>query len=223
LVKGGGKVGRRRGTVYLWSLPAVASCPGSTPTCRSVCYATTGRFLLPAVADRLEANLALSQTEWFAPLMIREVRRRRPPVVRIGGAGDFYSVAYIEAWQEVADATPATRYYFYSRSWAVPELRGPLEALGARRNVVAYWSLDKDSPPVGRVPPRTRLCFLMTDPEDRVPAGVSLVFRTRPLRREPLRRIGLATVCPGEARPDANVHCESCRLCFRPSPQGSKA
>ena len=42
LGQGNGKLGEG---IYTFSLPAVQTCPGSTPTCRRECYATRGRFV----------------------------------------------------------------------------------------------------------------------------------------------------------------------------------
>jgi hypothetical protein len=219
---GNGKVGRRRGLIFVWSLPAVTTCPGRTEkTCVQHCYALQGRFKFPAVADRLQQNLALAKSEWFAPLMIREIRRRAAAVVRVHAAGDFFSADYVWAWCMISDACQGARFYYYTRSFAVPELRGPLEELGSRANVVAWWSCDRDLPPPAKIPRGTRCCYLMVDEDEPVPANCRLVFRVRKLRRLPLRQIGGAPVCVSEREPLSTVTCETCRLCWRPSPGGN--
>ena len=62
--------------IHVWSLPAVSTCPGSTETCRRVCYATKSRFTLPAVVDRLDRNYAVSLKSDFPDRMAAEVRRK---------------------------------------------------------------------------------------------------------------------------------------------------
>jgi hypothetical protein len=101
--------------IHIWSLPAIVTCPGSTELCRHWCYATSGRFRLESVKERLEWCYEQSLREDWVSRMVRELRRKGAIVVRVHVAGDFYSRAYAEKWLEVMHACPKVRYYWYSR------------------------------------------------------------------------------------------------------------
>src|SRR5215831_9037681 len=94
--------------IYTFSLPAIATCPGSSPSCRKECYALKGRFIFLHRAYR--RYLAESQQDGFAARMIGEIRRRWAGCVRIHVSGDFYSAEYVRKWVAIAQACPTTRF-----------------------------------------------------------------------------------------------------------------
>jgi hypothetical protein len=164
----------------------------------------------------LEANLILADSPSFGRLMGREIERRRVPLVRIHAAGDFFSAAYIAQWDAVAAACPGTRFWYYTRSWRLKGMRGPLEVLGARPNVAAWWSIDRDTGAPENIPAGTRLAYLQADAGDYPPPQADLVFRTRALRREPRRALGLVPICRSETGQDApRPTCARCGVCWR--------
>src|SRR5262249_54635561 len=144
--------------IFAFSLPAVTSCPGSTPTCRKECYALRGHF--PLQARRFRRNLKAAREERFAARMIREITRRFVGCVRIHVAGDFFSADYVRAWAAVARACPQTRFYAYTRSWRHPEIAVALAELARLPNVRLWWSADKDTAVPDRTPRRVRLCWM---------------------------------------------------------------
>lgn len=210
LTQGNGKVGE---SIHLWSIPAVETCPGRSPVCERFCYARQGRFLFPAVEERLRWNYEQSLLDTFAERMAKEVKRKGCLVVRVHCSGDFYSAAYAEKWLGVMRRCPKARFYFYTRSWRVPEVAPVLEEMAALKCCRAWYSVDSHTGVPDRVPPGVRIAYLQVDDEDQ-PELVNLMFRVRRLRR---RRIALSLVCPSETPlgKDRQVNCGSCGKCWR--------
>ena len=211
LTRGNKKVGE---SVHLWSVPAVKTCPGSTETCRRVCYATKSRFLLQTVKDRLQWNWDQSQLPNFVDRMVAEVRKKGCLVVRVHAAGDFASAEYAEKWYEIIRRSPRTKFYGYSRSYRVPEIAEVLERMAALDNFQLWYSLDADTGLPERIPPGVRLCYLQSDQEG--PESAELIFRVRKLRKEKATRVGLSVICPSETpRGRAlDTNCGNCRRCW---------
>lgn len=209
LTLGNGKVGE---AIHLWSLPAILSCVGRSPACVAACYARRGRFRFPAVVERLHANYDACREADFAPRMIAEIKRRGCVVVRVHAAGDFWSRSYIGDWVRIARACPRTRFYAYTRSWREESLRAELVRLARLENVRLWFSTDRDTGPVGALPPGVRVCHLVTRRDEDVPPETDLVFRVRGLRRYPL-----PLACPSEspAGTARSLTCGACGRCFR--------
>lgn len=209
LTQGNKKVGE---AVHLWSLPAVTTCPGSTPSCERVCYAATGRYLLPQVQQRLRWNLAQARRPEFADRMAAEIRTRGCLVVRVHASGDFFSAEYAERWLAVMRLCPQPRYYWYSRSWQVPAIRLVLERMAAMSCCAGWYSTDTDSGVPEVLPVTVRVAHLLTRPDEPLPAA-HLVFRPRGLRRVPLP---VSVGCPSES-PDATrrLTCGTCKRCWQ--------
>jgi hypothetical protein len=206
---GNAKLGRG---IYTFSLPAVTTCPGSSPTCRRECYALRGRLKLQRRRHRLAYRASLDDA--FPGRMVREIRRRDCGCVRIHVSGDFYSAAYARAWAAVARACPQTRFYAYTRSWRVPEIAPALAELASLPNVRLWWSCDRDTGVPARVPRRVRLAWLQASADD-LPPRADLVFRVRRLRKTVVKRVGLALVCPVENGATGHrTDCGRCRLCI---------
>lgn len=210
LTLGNQKVGE---AVHLWSLPARGvHCPGASSLCERVCYAAAGRYRLPAVRRRLRWNRAQARRPDFAARMIDEVRRKGCVVVRVHASGDFFSAEYAEAWWRVMAAVPQPRYYWYTRSWRVPEIRGVLERMAALSCCRGWFSTDDETGLPDDMPVTVRVAHLMTRSDEPLP-DADLVFRPRGLRRVPLP---IAVACPSES-PDGTrrITCGTCKRCWQ--------
>ena len=210
LSQGNAKVGEG---IHLWGLPAVETCPGMSTICEKACYARKGRFCYPSMRSRLAWNLERSRRPDFADLMAKEVRRKGCLVVRVHSAGDFYDAEYAEKWLWVMKGRPKSRFYYYSRSWRVPEVGGVLARTAALANVRAWYSVDAETGPPAEVPPGVRIAYLRVAESDEPGPDADLVFRVRGLRS---KRVGLDLVCPHETpKGHANdVNCGNCRRCW---------
>lgn len=120
----------RRDGIFNWCLPAWAgrladgrtynTCP-SAGICHQVCYARTGTYRFRNVLERHERNLAylLDDLLGWERQMIAEIhRKKRPIIVRIHDAGDFFSDDYTLAWLRVMTACPGSRFYAYTKEIA---------------------------------------------------------------------------------------------------------
>jgi hypothetical protein len=206
---GNGKLGQ---SIYHFDLPAVSTCPGRSAACQ-VCYATQGRFVFPQVQERLRWCYEQSRRGDFVERMAREIRRKGVLVVRIHVSGDFYSSDYAGKWLAVMRQCPRARFYFYTRSWRIPEIAGVLEEMAALRCCRPWYSVDYDTGLPQRVPVGVRLAYLQVREGER-PELADLLFRVRRLRRQ---RVPLSLVCPQETLQgrahDAN--CGSCGRCWQ--------
>lgn len=92
------------------------TCPGAL-ACRAVCFAKQGRYVQRNVKGARSFNLALSERDDFAPLIIADLRRMRSVnTVRIHDSGDFYSQEYFNKWCAIALALPHLTFYAYTKS-----------------------------------------------------------------------------------------------------------
>lgn len=205
LKNGNHKLGPNIGT---FSLPAVETCPGLTGQCARVCYAR--RFTRRLGID-YTPELRATENARFVSLLVAEAMWKA--VVRVHVSGDFPSVEYVAKWKAVADATPRTLFYGYTRSWRMPDLRAALEGLAARPNFRLMWSCDRQTGVPAWMAGRD-VAWLAMDDQDVPPVAAGIVFRrkTSTVRSH----IGRATVCPAEnGIADNGVTCQRCRLCFR--------
>lgn len=204
LTDGNKKLGEN---IAVWSVPSVKTCPGRTALCEKLCYAK--RFETFRGID-YGPKLRTSKREDFVRRMVEEAKWKQ--LVRIHAAGDFYSAEYVEDWIEVAKLAPRTRFYAYTRSWRVPEIRKALEKFRALPNVTLLFSCDKES----GVPAGARkedLVYMSTGDEDVPSVPVRIVFRTK--RNTIKAKLGGSTVCPVENGCENSVTCERCQLCFK--------
>jgi hypothetical protein len=211
LTKGNDKIG---GQVYAFNLPAKVTCPSVSAACDN-CYAERGRWRFPAVREALAWNLRASRRGYFVAEMVEELRRRRVRVLRLHSSRDLYDAAYARKWVRVLERSPGVTAYGYTRSWRVPAIRPALTELAALPNVRLWYSADEDTGMPEDVPPGVRVAWLLQRNDEAVPAGVGLIFRVHPLRREPLKRIGLTLVCPAEQGREHSTTCSTCARCWR--------
>lgn len=114
--------------IWNWTLPAfgvrltdgrtINVCPNAG-ACASFCYARNGTYLFRNVLARHVLNLeyTLDAPDAWADQMAAEASRRR--YVRIHDSGDFYSMAYLLRWIDIAARTPATTFYAYTKEVAL--------------------------------------------------------------------------------------------------------
>jgi hypothetical protein len=202
--------------IHTFSLPAFATCPGSTLACLAACYALGNLFRMGPSLRRYQANWenALDEAA-FARSITAEIRWKLVKTLRIHVAGDFFSIAYIRAWIRIAKSCKQTRFLFYTRSWRVAELRPHLIELASLPNVFAWWSEDRDTGPADM--PVGRRCFLCVEAADEalVPPGV-LVFREDV--KTARKWLNGSWVCPKEQGTGSEVTCSSCLRCLVPGP-----
>ncbi len=208
LSKGNSKLGKR---IHTFSLEAGVTCGGKTKLCTKHCYAAKGFFCMPSVLEGYRRNLKASERADFVAVMVTEIREKGCTVVRIHVSGDFYSAEYVGKWMEIIRQCPGVRFYAYTRSWRVAEIRPELVQLSHLRNVRLWFSCDSESGTPKRVPKRVRLAWMQTEHDD---ARGDLIFRVEALRPVVAKRIGLTMVCPVE-NGVTKTDCGKCGVCWR--------
>lgn len=153
---------------YSWSIPAGSTCPGAklsvvhqgdNAVCGS-CYAQGGFYQMPSTKNAQMArrawigrSLAHDDGAEFIRVMVEMIRESvhacGNPRFRGHDSGDFFSVAYIDAWIAICSALPSVTFWFPTRSYIVPNLEPALRRLAALPNVVLRPSaegFDEEAP-----------------------------------------------------------------------------
>ena len=133
---GNAKLKRR----LIFSLPAGKTCPGAS-ICKSFaivsdgkrkiqdgkdtifrCFAASSEVQYDAVfqsrANNLELLVNASSVDEMADLIESSLQKQRKneKIVRIHESGDFFSLAYLNAWIKVSERNPDIKFYCYSKS-----------------------------------------------------------------------------------------------------------
>jgi hypothetical protein len=139
--KGNAKLGTQ---TLIFNLPAGKTCPGAM-YCKSFavvdangkrsiqdgehtqfrCFAASsevqydGAFYnrannLQTVVDYLQTSVDYAAEQ--INVALNNFRTRKTQLVRIHESGDFFSLAYLQAWVKVAEANPNLKFYCYSKS-----------------------------------------------------------------------------------------------------------
>jgi Gene product 88 len=111
--------------IIAFGLPAYRSQAGfpvclMAGSCAFLCYARQGQYVLPTVQTPREHNLAWLRThsaEAFAQAMSADLAAMHPSwqIVRIHDGGDFFTLAYLRSWIEIARQHPALQFYGYTK------------------------------------------------------------------------------------------------------------
>ena len=193
-------------------------CVGMTELCRQHCYARRMERLRPQILAKYQRNLQLSFLPDFAQRMRYCILNQDIQVVRVHTGGDFYAPAYARQWLKVMRGLPQVRFFFYSRAWRLPSIRPILEMMADLPNCRVWFSGDRECGFPTAVHPNIRLAWLQTAALEMPPVTSHLIFRTRPLRRQPQTRLGGIRICPEEDGivRQHPVTCDRCRLCWKP-------
>jgi hypothetical protein len=149
------------GDVFTFSLPSIISCPGKSHWCNKHCNMSKFEKFRPTCLKAYKQNFTITnQTEKFTETVIGTLPRILP-AFRIHVSGDFYSKNYIKSWIRICNSFSQTKFWAYTRSWAIPELKPSLETLRNLPNVELFASTD---PTMSHPPENWRIAFLNTDP-----------------------------------------------------------
>lgn len=214
LQKGNSKLGTK--LIYTFSMrPGVAyTCPGESSECSKWCYAKKG-FLgaMPAALNKQDQNYQLSKSDKFVKEIVAEIKNRKIKVVRIHVVGDFYDNDYINKWIEIIKECKETKFFAFTRSWNVANLRKTVVKLSKLSNLRMWWSVDRSMPQPKNIPKKTRLAYMQVEDKDCPSYKVDLIFRVKPIRKNIVKRVGQAIVCPVE-NGVTKTTCEQCGICW---------
>lgn len=142
--EGNEKTGRR---IHNFSMTPGASCPGASAWCASACYAKRPYHRWKKqVGDTWDENFEATQAGVMPEIP------KGAKAFRIHVSGDFYSVAYTAAWIAIIKSRPEVKFWAYTRSWRVPELKKVLQKLHDLPNMQLFASIDwtmGEQPPAG--------------------------------------------------------------------------
>ena len=191
-----GQFGSRYHTVLVWNLPAVGTCPGASDWCLGCCYNADPRTEVFPV-DRWKKNWGwyISNSSALRSRILSQLAAAAQPcAVRIHSSGDFFSNDYIRFWIDIIRHARDTRFWGYTRSWRIDDLRPALEELRTEPNMQLFASWDDTMPPA--------------------PAGwrTSVVVDVTVADAASLPPL----VCPEQT--GARSNCASCGFCLEPHP-----
>ncbi len=210
------------------------SCPGAKyAICRElrpdgnaepkpICWACRKRYREQKKKDRLAANFRFSQTDAFVAWANETIARRRTvKAVRLPGIGDMYSATFVGKVRSIVQTNPMMRFWFYTRSWAVPNIWEELKKLKAMPNLTMWLSWDRRMAEHHGPPPDPDLpwCWLAIDDDDLPAEPVDLVWRNdghlQWNQSLPEKHVlGGSLVCPHEDGVTKTT-CLQCGICWR--------
>lgn len=138
------------GKVPSFSLPSVASCPGHTALCASICYAHKVERIYKNAKASYEVNFSAIKDSNFSDALIAELNKltskKKNPVdtFRFHVSGDIADIKYLYDMVKVIKHFPNVAFYAYTRNWAIPEWRPHLEKLRQLSNMTLFASVDDD-------------------------------------------------------------------------------
>jgi hypothetical protein len=212
LSKGNSKLGR---SIWCFSIPAGASCPGKSDLCSERCYAQKGFFVMPSVRKSQQTNWEASRMKDFPERMIEEIRKKKCAIVRIHVAGDLYSAEYTKKWHKIVKACPDVRFFIYTRSWRIPKIREAIDAFVKDcPNLRMWFSVDAEiAPELKNVPKRVRRAYMTVANNDIPSNKMDLVFRDYAIRNSVQKKVNGVLVCPPE-NGITKLNCETCGICW---------
>jgi hypothetical protein len=211
--QGNSKLGKK---IWTFSIPAGGSCPGKTDACSKECYAADGFFLMPNVVRSLNKNWDETRQPDFVDNAINHLKKVKAKVCRVHVAGDLYDKEYAEKWLTIFKNVPDCRFFIYTRSWRIADIRPVITKMSRCKNVKMWWSVDKDTGKPKRLPQRTRLAYMQVDSTDIPAYRVDLFFRVdRAMNQVSVKKINNTLVCPVENGFTKDMNCMKCGFCWR--------
>jgi len=108
--------------IFNFSIPAYKTRSGKitcpfADSCVKYCYAQKGNYTrFPKIQELMEEKYKISKTNNFITLMNEEIKKKKATHIRIHDSGDFYSIAYLKKWVDIAKANKDVIFYAYTKS-----------------------------------------------------------------------------------------------------------
>jgi hypothetical protein len=210
--QGNSKLGKK---IWTFSIPAGDTCPGKTEACSKECYAASGFFLMPNVARSLDRKFDYTKLPSFVADATAELKQVKAKVCRVHVAGDLYDTEYAKKWLDIFKNVPDCRFFIYTRSWRIPEIKTVITQMSRLPNVRMWWSVDKDTLKPKSIPKKVRLAYMQVAHDDVPKYKVNLTFRVDRLHSKVVKRVSDSLVCPVENGVTENMTCMKCGFCWR--------
>ena len=109
--------------IFVFDLPSGESengeiiCTGAN-TCKLICYASKGFYIMPSVKKAYETNYYYSKQDNFVQLIQNEINSKKKKIthIRIHSSGDFYNIDYLLKWLTIAEMNKNIVFYCYTKS-----------------------------------------------------------------------------------------------------------
>jgi hypothetical protein len=81
------------------------------------CYAYKAEYMYPAVKYFRNVNMMLAESylDELKELLVMQINREYPKMIRIHSAGDFLNQDYINMWTSIIKEFPEIKFYTYSK------------------------------------------------------------------------------------------------------------
>jgi hypothetical protein len=114
------KIKKSKKRTFNFGIPAFKSANGmftcpNAGACAKGCYALAGAYRFSNVAQAFERRLAVTQSNEFIDLMLKEIDDCKAERIRIHDSGDFYSEEYLDKWVKIMVARPNVEFYAYTK------------------------------------------------------------------------------------------------------------
>jgi hypothetical protein len=219
-----------------FSLPHIATCPGSTERCRASCYVHGLKKNAPEVYATYELNemalhSAFSDSAHFfmaADMLADWISKNATGGFRWHVSGDIFSERHAEWIAQVCHRVTEVPFWIYTRSL------GFVRRLANVPNLAVNVSADVHNFETASIVARAfgkRLCYLVSSPDEKIPnlPSGSVIFPDYPLRG---RSLPVATdapwwqsitqeqkrmVCPADFFGQSEEYrCGPCKKCLLP-------
>lgn len=210
--KGNSKLGKQ---IWTFSIPAGSTCPGKTDACSKECYAAKGFFLMKNVKKALVDNVKNAESGVFVDWAVTQLTYFKVKVCRVHVSGDLYSKEYADNWLAIFKALPKCRFFIYTRSWRIDDIRPVIEQMAKLKNVRLWYSTDKETGKPSKLPKNARIAYMQTTEDDVPSYKPHVVFRVDRLRDKVVKYVNNGLVCPVENGITENITCVKCGHCWR--------
>lgn len=147
--KGNAKLGNG---IWHTNLPAGESCPGKSEWCSATdggaCYAGKGFYVLQRAKYAAQLDLLREDPEAFGAMLRMELAKLPSGAIfRFHTSGDIESLEHVRIIREAITSRPDVKFYLYTRSWMIPDLRDAIEReLFPLPNLHVWASTDATMP-----------------------------------------------------------------------------
>ena len=128
----------KMGNIPSFSLPAITTCPGSTPLCRKHCYANRNAQMYKDTAECYKRNHAEAEQSNFLETLGHHIHTLNARYFRIHVCGDFYDQRYLNIWTYIGKEFPNMDFLAFSKSFH-------LDYSNAPNNLNVIWSVFPDT------------------------------------------------------------------------------
>ena len=98
--------------------PMYIDVPGTCICDCDKCYAMSGNYLYETTLAYLAVRtfIARYDIDFFRRAVMAQIEAENIKLVRIHASGDFFSMEYIDAWQQIVTAYPGTVFWSYTKN-----------------------------------------------------------------------------------------------------------